>query len=465
MNRTKYLVKNTVVFAIGNIGSKLINFFLIPLFTNYLSTEQYGITDLIFTILSIAVPVIILNINEAIMRFAMDEEADYNKIMSVGMVVIALSVILSIPLYIISWAYTPVSDFRIYIYVYAITYGICEINVFYLRGKEQLLAFSISNMLRTFLIAVFNILFLVVLHLEIPGYLLAFISANVITALYAFFVGHIYGAIRNFKFDKELFERMTRYSLPLIPNSFMWWIIDSSDRIMITTMIAVSVSGIYAVSSKITALISFISTIFNQAYSYSALKEEKSEDRIEFNNKVLDMLFASVTIIGLSVMLIIKVFMRYYVSTDFFDAWYYAPPLIVGTCVLVLATFLSVSYTVNKDSMGFLKSGILGAVINIALNLSLIPLIGALGAAIATCASYIIIFVYRSIDTRKYIRLSIYSKTHIISFIVLGLSALSVYISEELHYGTCIAGIIVAVIIYRNSIRFAGTKLISILKR
>ena len=460
MNRTKYLIKNTAIFALGNLGTKLINFFLIPLYTNVLTTEQYGITDLFFTVCSIAVPVIIININEAIMRFALDEDADRNKIMSTGIVVIIASMFSALILYVIAAIYTPISEYRVYVYLYAVTYGICEINICYLRGKEKLMAFSVSNVIRTLSIAVFNILFLVVWKMGIPGYLIAYITANMVTALFAFFAGNVWDVCKHFSFDKELFKRMVRYSLPLIPTSLMWWIINSSDRLMITAMINVSVSGVFAVSSKIPALISFISTIFNQAFSYSAIHEEKSEDRVEFNNRIFDYLFGMVTVFGLFVLMILKLFMKIYVSAEFFSAWNYTPPLIVGTCLLVLGTFFSVSYTVNKDSIGFLKSGALGALVNVILNLSLIPVLGAWGAAFATFVSYVIVFVYRYFDIRKYLKLDVFTLKHIASMLLLFTAGALTYANTVLHVGGCALMLIAALFLYKENWTVIGIKLL-----
>ncbi len=79
-NRTGYLIKNTALFALGNLGTKIISFFLIPLYTNVLSTEQYGIVDLVVTISTIVVPILSLNIAESVMRFNLDRDADRNKI-------------------------------------------------------------------------------------------------------------------------------------------------------------------------------------------------------------------------------------------------------------------------------------------------------------------------------------------------------------------------------------------------
>jgi len=94
---------------------------------------------------------------------------------------------------------------------------------------------------------------------------------------------------------------------------------------------------------------------------------------------------------------------------------------------MVFGSFFSVSYTVNKDSIGFLKSGIAGAVTNLTFNLILIHIIGAFGAAIATLMSYIIVFLFRFYDTRKYLPLKVFTKKHIVSIFMLVLGGISVY--------------------------------------
>ena len=82
--RAKYLAKNTLIFALGNMASKLITFFLVPLYTNALSTEQYGTVDVINTVCMVLAPILIMNISESVMRFSLDKGADYTKILSTG---------------------------------------------------------------------------------------------------------------------------------------------------------------------------------------------------------------------------------------------------------------------------------------------------------------------------------------------------------------------------------------------
>ena len=83
-NRSDYLIKNTIIFTMGNLGSKLISFFLVPLYTYALTATEYGVVDLIVTVGTVAVPVLTLNISEAVMRFALDKDADKKKITQIG---------------------------------------------------------------------------------------------------------------------------------------------------------------------------------------------------------------------------------------------------------------------------------------------------------------------------------------------------------------------------------------------
>ena len=83
-SRIKYLFKNTAIFTIGNFATKVISFFLIPLYTNVLTTSEYGIVDLVVTISTITVPIITLNMMEAVMRFNLDKGADNNKFTKIG---------------------------------------------------------------------------------------------------------------------------------------------------------------------------------------------------------------------------------------------------------------------------------------------------------------------------------------------------------------------------------------------
>lgn len=451
--RMKYLAKNTFIFTLGNLGTKLISFFLVPLYTGILAKEEYGTADLMVTVASFIVPILICNINEAVMRFMLDKNADSDSIISTGIMMLGIMCVFSTVCIPLIKLYPPFKDCYLYVYFYFISSGFQSVLLYNLRGKERLLAFSIGSIIHALSIALLNILFLIAFKWQLQGFLLSYILGNVITAFYAALAGNIFDSIRKFKIDKELTKAMLRFSVVLIPNSFMWWIMNSSDRVMLTAISGIAVSGLYAVSSKIPSLVSMVSSIFNQAWNYSAIKEDESKDRDDYNNTVFTFLLAVTSMVSLFILLILKPFMKVYVSISYYDAWKYSPPIIVGTAFLVLATFLSSQYTVKKDSKGFLFSSTAGAIMNIILNFVLIPIIGGLGAAIATGVSYLSVYLYRAVDTKKYFTVQIFAFRNLIIYAIMLIGAFVVYFDGAICYVALSLLTIVSIALFHSELK------------
>ena len=445
-SRGKYLAKNTAIFAVGNLASRLISFFLVPLYTNILTTAEYGTVDLINTICTVLAPILILNISEAVMRFALDKDADYEKIMSIGLTIFSGALIVGLLIIPVASIFSEIGSYAKYVYFFTITLAGSQLFHCYLRGKEKLVLFSVGSIIHTLTIALFNILFLAVLHKGISGYFTAYILSNTITIVYAFFAGNVKEVMLNFKLDIKLAKAMAKYSVVLIPNTFMWWIMNSSDRVMVTSMIGVAANGIYAVSYKLPSLVSTLTGIFNQAWSYSAIREEGSEDENEYNNRVFKGLVSIIMLLSVSLLTIMKLFLKIYVAPDFYSAWKYTPFLVVGSAYLTMATFMATSYTVHKDSFGYLFSATFGALLNIVLNFVLIPIICVYGAAFATCVSYISVFFFRLHHTKKYIQYSIKNIEFIAGSLMLIVSSIFMFIDKP--FGILLQFLVFAVAVY-----------------
>ena len=428
-SRNRYLLKNTLIFTLGNIGSRMISFFLIPLYTNVLTTSQYGTVDLITTISTVAGPILTLNIAESVMRFGLDKDADKEKNTQCGSIVLLFAIIVGLILIPICRHVSGISDYSLYVYFYVVSLSVSQLFLCDLRGKELLIKYSLGNILQTLMIAVLNIVFLLVLKMETDGYLLAYIIANFIVAFYAIVAGKGYRAFSFHGIDRHKLKEMISYSVVLIPNTFMWWIMNSSDRVMVTYMIGAAANGIYAVSYKLPTLVSTLTGIFNQAWSYSAIREEGTSDETEYNNRMFRTLAAIAFMMGIGLLLLTKPFLRIYVSDSYYDAWKYTPFLIIGCVYLTLGTFIATSYTVHKDSFGYLFSGTFGAAFNIVLNFWFIPVIGVYGAALATCISYIAVFMFRVFHTRKYIKYNVLYKEFILGSLLLFMSAVLMFVS------------------------------------
>lgn len=457
--RGRYLLKNTIIFALGNFGTKFIAFFMVPLYTNILTTSEYGTVDLIYTIGIVLVPCVTLNIAESVMRFSLDKNSNYEKIMSTGLGLMWIAIIASALLTPIFSFVEYLQDYVIYIFLYTITFAISQLFLCYLKGKELLLHYSMASIIQTVCIAVFNILFLSVFHKGVRGYLMAYILANVVTALYAFLTGNVIQVLKNFRIDFSLSKKMIQYSVVLIPNSFMWWIMNSADRIMVIAIAGIAENGVYAVAYKIPTLLSTVTGVFNQAWSFSAIRENESIDKEEYSNDIFDRLVSVVIIVAIGLLMVVKVFLKYYVGKDYFDSWRYIPYLMLGFVFMALGSFVGTSYTVHKDSWGFLISGTIGAVVNVILNFVMIPGLGATGAAVATCISYIAVFVYRVLDTRKYLKLKVFKKKHVAGYILLVLAAMTLFVDNVYGQIMLIIEFVLSLIVFKKLIITFGKEI------
>lgn len=449
-SRGRYLAKNTIIFTIGDFGSKVISFLLVPLYTNVLSTEEYGNGDLITTLCGVLAPILILNISESVMRFQLDKDANKNDVFRIGLRILIISIFLGIIIIPLYTLIKPIKNYWLYMYFYNVSIGASTLFLYDLRGKEKLLKYSIGGILMTLSAALLNILFLVVMHLRLRGYILAYIFANVITTIYCVVAGGSLKDYRRGRIDREKMKEMIRFSVVLIPNTFMWWIMNSSDRLMIATMVSSAQAGIYAISYKLPTLVSTLTGIFNQAWGYSAIHEHGSTDESEYNNKVFVALISFAMLMGIGMLTIMKPFLRVYVEQSFYEAWKYTPFLVIGCVYLTMGTFISTTYNVHKDSMGFLISATIGATTNVALNFLLIPQFEVYGAAIATCISYVVVFVFRYFHTRKYIVFNIKNKEFILGSIFLLTSSALMYVESIFGLVLQILVLILSCILYSN---------------
>lgn len=417
-NRSKFLLKNISFFALGEIGTKLIFFFLVPLYTYVLTTDQFGTVDLIFTISTVLTPIIMLNIGEAIMRYLLDKDSDSNKIMSVGLIMIVFGVFLSLLIVPIASKFSILSNYKWYMYFHIVLCAIKFILTGYLRGKNQLKQYAISSLLNAFLIAIFNIVFLVVLDMGIKGYLLAYILAETCVIIYTLIVGNVFESLKQFKIDSILAKEMILFSLAVVPNSLLWWIINSSDRVMVTAIRGLSENGLLAVSYKIPSLLIVLNNILMQAWKYSAIKEQDSKDNEKFTNTMFNKVVRTSVLICATLILIIKPLTKILFEASYFSSWNASIYLLLGFVFMGVSTFIGTIYYVKKDMVGNMLSALFGAVINIVLNAILIPVIGFSGATLAATLSYLCILLYRYFDTKKYQKLYLIKKDYLFLLIL-----------------------------------------------
>lgn len=295
-NKYKRLIGDTIIFAIGNVGSKLILFFLVPLYTNTLSTEEFGIADLVFTVSQFLIPFVSLVIFDSVIRFGLSKYEKKEDVLVTSFVVIAIGILITIIITPAIKLYNPLSPWRWYLCVYVILSVICSVELNYLKALDKNKMYAIISIINTAIMALTNVVLLTVWRLGVRGYLIATISGSFSTVVITFFAARTPSSLRIGCFDKDLAVRMIAYSAPLIMNNISWWVIQSSDKIMIEAMVGASALGMYTVATKIPSLINVIISIFSQSWGISSVREIESDNDKSFYADVFNMFLSLIHI-------------------------------------------------------------------------------------------------------------------------------------------------------------------------
>lgn len=420
----KKLGKDMLLMTIGSLGSKILAFLLVPLYTTVLSTAEYGISDLITTTVSLCFPFFTLIISEPLLQFSLNKENNTAKIWFIAFRIWLIGTLVMFLFSPIVF-FTPLKEYYGFVVAYYIGYSMYNILSYFMRGVNKVKIFSISGVINSAAIIGLNIFFLLVLKIGIVGYLLSQIIASGVACVYIVLAGGVYRyglQIRNV--DKVLQKKMLAYSIPMIPNSVSWWISNASDRFILTFFSGVSVTGIYSVAYKIPTIISMFSSIFNSAWRLSAADEFGSKKSRDFFGDVYSKLTVLLLLLSSLLIAMNKPLASILFARDFYAAWKCVPVLLLSAAFHSFADFFGTIYTTSYKTKYLFQSTLIGAGTNIILNFSLIPFWGAFGAAIATLISYMAVWLFRILHSRKIIKIEYHLRRDIACYALVFLQLL-----------------------------------------
>ena len=413
MNKYKKLLSNTGLITLGTFGSKILVFFLTPLYTYLLTDAEFGSADLLAQTAKLLLPILSLGITEAVFRFAMDRAEDPKKVLTAGFTVLGAGALL----YVIA---APVLGlFEMFhgsvwlIVCYTAASSLHTMVSLYIRTKDHFKFYAVQGVVNTLLVILFNLLFLMVFDLGVTGYVLSVAVADFAVFLLIFAVEKLWrDLVPLCSVPKKLWKDMLRYSIPLIPNTVFWWIISVSDRYMVTHFVGQGANGIYAAAYKIPTLITLVCQVFAQAWTYSSVLEDDKKERSEFFSRVFTFYLAVLFVGASGIILFSKLFTGVLFHESYYESWRYIPVLTLATVFSSLVTFMGSVYTVSKKSLPAMLTVTAGAITNIVLNFLLIPKtlggvslvgMGAMGAAIATLISYAVVFAARAATAKSHV--------------------------------------------------------------
>ena len=461
-NKYLSLLSDVGVFAVGNLLAKLIQYFLLPLYTSAMTTETYGTAELLNNLSEMLFPIVTLAIYEAVFRFAVDPDQDLDALLYestallVKMFLGALAVGLILQK-VIGYAYT----YELLFVLAAYSFRMLFAN--YARGAGYVTAFSLSGVVNAFALAVFSWLFLIRLDYGVRGYLFALGCAHIASVVVLLIGAEIPRRLLLRKKDKPLLRRMLRYSIPMIFSDIAWVVTSMSGRYVILFACGAGIAGLFTAANKLPAVITVISLVFQQAWQLNASREFGSGEQCTFYENVWRLYSALMLMLGAVVIAFTPVLAAMTLKKDFFEAWRYIPPMMLSAVIHSMSTYFGSILLACKQTRTAMHGMALGAAVNLVLAIALIRPLGIWGVLTASVICYLSILVHRIVSVRKVVAINLHLKQVIPLFGLLLTEAVLMCFDSSLcrwlSWGICAVMAAACIAIFRKDIAAAARKL------
>lgn len=418
MNKYSYLFKNFTMFSLSKGISTIINIILVSICTYYLTTEEYGIYDLILTSVGLSVPIVSINIQDSVMLLVLEKYKKNNVLTSAVMTVFVNYIIFIILMLIV----IKIKKMSIYYVAFFVIITALQmlyyIFSYFYRAIDKVKDIIIADTLNILLMFFLSLLLIIKLKMSLFGLLLAYAIGFTVSIVFLFFKNQTYKNISLRSFDKKITLEMCKLSFPLVFYSLAWGVISASDKYLLSFFCGLEVVGIYSFSYRIPIIISLVVLVFTQSWSISSIKNFDKSDNDHFINNIYKIYQLIIFILCSVLLIILKPVCSLWFSPEYFEAWRYMPPLLIALLLNAFIGFFGNIYLAAKKTKILSLITIIGAIFNAVLNYIFIRQWSSYGAAFATLCGYVIMFVVSRICIKKYVALRM-SIREIMSYIVI----------------------------------------------
>ena len=410
-SRNRALLVGTLTYSIGNIGTKILSFLIVPLYTFYISTTDMGDYDLLMTTASLFSPLITLKIAEASYRWIINDRENAGKTVSATYQLLLQNCVLCVFIILGINHFVPIWNCWYFIGI-LLTDRIMECLQKLLRGFGNQKLFAVSGILYTAFMVTYNFIQITIFHAGVTAMLQGVLLGHIFTII---FILTCEKRLRVFKLPKnyrKLQVEMIKYSAPLVPSTLCWWVMSASDRYVIRWFLGKSANGIFAVAHKFPTILNTLFVMFNNAWTDMALSQmQDSEDSVEYSSKLFKRYYTFSFGMTLVLIPMTKIVTQLVLSDSYKSGSTLIGFLYIGAIFQGFSSFCSVGYLKDKKTIRAAYSSAFGAIINFLFDLVTMRFIGLYAAAISTLLGYFAMWIMRMHDIKDVFPIKIEKKT------------------------------------------------------
>ena len=400
----KALLTGTIVYAIGNLGTKILTFLIVPLYTYYISTSDMGEYDLLITGVGLLSPIISLRISEATYNWMIKQTASNEVCIKSTYSYLLKSCALSVVIIGGIGHFIHIWNLKLFLLILILD-PMLETTQKILRGLKNQKLFAASGIIYMGILVTLNFITVCVMKLGVSSLLVNTIISQLVSIALIFASEKRMRCLRVAVDKKTLLaiqKEMLKYSMPLVPSTLSWWVMSVSDRYVVRFFLGSSFNGIYAIATKFPSILQTFFVLFNNAWTDMALANLQSKEE---NSKYVSSLFEKMYMFSFSVIFclipVTKVVTQVILSSDYKIGSIYIGFLYLGAIFQGFSTFASVGYLQSKKTARAATSSLAGAIVNLLVDFVLIKSVGLFAAALSTYAGFLIMWLVRIYDIRK----------------------------------------------------------------
>lgn len=402
LTELKTVSKHTLIYGFGIVMGKAIGFFMIPLYTHYLSPEEYGLLELVDVTGFIIGYFLVVGIDEAILKYYNEAEKQKEKeeYISTSLIFVILLGFVSLAILL------PFKDsFAHYVLgsaehsnLFAILFlSMClgssvGLTKSIIRAQQKSMFFVGVTLFAIFLQVTLNIYFVAYLQIGVKGILY---SSLIVSVLFGVALSVYMLRITGVGFDAEKLKKMLKYGMPLVPAGIMAFVLNWSDRYFLRIFVDMEEIGIYSLGYKLGMISTFFVTLpFSfiwGSYIFDVKKKQNAKDiYAKFATYFLLILsFSGLALSSLSYELVTLI-----ADDSYINAYKVIPVIVLSMMFMNANTVFKVGLLIEGRTIQLTIANSIAAVINIPLNILLIPEFGMMGAAYATALSFLVYIAY-----------------------------------------------------------------------
>lgn len=423
-------VKSTAIYFVGNVLSKLIVFFLLPIYTTYINASDMGYYDTSVTIITLFSCVLFLDIGTTILKYSLEKKEYQNNVITIGVIIFSGSSIL----YFLLLSFGAVLfNFQYYWWVvlYGFFYSMNTAIGYCARALDRNFDYAVAGVIQTAVLALSNLLLILVLKFDYSSLFISFVFSNIVSNIYMIVRTKLICKLKTFNIDRTLFTEMFRFSLPLCVNSIAFWLLSSSSRVLVSYMLGTEAVGYLSVANKFNQILYLASSCFQLTWQETAYEHDNHSDSTAiFYSSAFITYYKAVMYCVL--ILIPAIAVGLWIMPNFIDTSYsisigLIPLALIGTGLAIISLFIGTIFSALKKTRVIFTSTLTGAIVTVATTVIFIKCdIGPASANYSFILGYIATISMRICILKRYMAFKCDWKT-ILLFVPLLLVVLYVY--------------------------------------